>query len=80
MKRVEREVNIELEKVPRKFLNRPLPPTYNDEHPIYRTTSHDYGSMAPSSYEVPLGYYTLSRKFTEKQHLGSNYEGGGFNI
>jgi hypothetical protein len=66
--------------VPERFSRMSRSPTLTVEHPIFRTTNHDYGSMPVTEYERPMTYRTVSRQFTEKQHLGLNYEHGGFNL
>ena len=78
--RVQKELESEHEKVPERFQEMSRAPTLVDEHPVYRTTNHDYGSMPVSQYERPVEYHTCSRAFTEKQHLGLNFEHGGFNL
>jgi hypothetical protein len=36
------------------------------EHPIFRTTNHEYGSMIVTQYERPTICRTVSRQFTER--------------
>jgi hypothetical protein len=67
-------------KVPGRFANLNRPPTLTTEHPIFRTTNHDYGSMSVTEYERPTTYRTVTREFTERQHLGLNFEHGCFNL
>jgi hypothetical protein len=66
--------------VPARFSRLNVAPTLTTEHPIFRTTNHDYGSMAVTEYERPTTYRTVTRQFTERQHLGLNFEHGGFNL
>lgn len=66
--------------VPDRFSTLTSRGTFREEHPIYRTTNNDYGAMDVSEYERPSTYKTVSRQFTEKQHLGINFEHGGFNL
>jgi hypothetical protein len=66
--------------VPGRFTQRSRSTTLRREHPVFRTTNHDYGSLQMTEYERPPCYRVVSRHFTEKEHLGVNYEGGGFNI
>jgi hypothetical protein len=66
--------------VPERFSRTTRSATLRREHPVFRTTNHDYGSMPMTEYERPVTYRVVSRHFTEKEHLGANYEGGGFNI
>lgn len=78
-KRVEERLKAEGE-VPQRFSEMGTAPTFKDEHPVFRTTNHDYGSVPVTEYERPATYRTVSRQFTEKQHLGFNFEHGGFNL
>lgn len=80
MARVEQELNQESSKVPDRFNTMSRAPTLTDEHPVFRTTNHDYGQVPVTGYERPTEYHTVQRRFTEKQHLGMNYEHSGFNL
>ena len=78
--RVQERLSKETGTVPERFSEVTIKNTFRDEHPVYRTTNHDYGSMDMSEYERPAVYKTVSRQFTEKQHLGLNFEHGGMNL
>lgn len=78
--RVQERLNAEKDQIPDRFSEITVAPTLTSEHPIFRTTNHDYGSMSVTQYERPTTYRTVSRQFTEKQHLGFNFEHGGFNL
>jgi hypothetical protein len=81
--RIEQLVALRLKnegQVPGRFANLHRAPTLTIEHPIFRTTNHDYGSMDVTEYERPTCYRTVSRAFTERQHLGLNFLHGGFNL
>lgn len=78
--RVQERLAKEMGDVPERFSEVTSTGTMKDEHPVYRTTNHDYGSMDMSEYERPAVYKTVSRQFTEKQHLGINFEHGGMNL
>ena len=78
-RRVEERLRAEGE-VPERFSEMGVAPTLTREHPVFRTTNHDYGSMPVTEYERPTAYRTVPRTFTEKQHLGQNFEGAGFNL
>jgi hypothetical protein len=54
--------------------------TLTAQHSIFRTTNHDYGSATVTEYEHPPTYRIVTHKFTEWQHLGLNFEHGGFNL
>jgi hypothetical protein len=66
--------------VPERFSRLNVAPTLTSQHPIFRTTNHDYGSMAVTEYERPTRYRVVTHEFTERQHLGLNFEHGGFNL
>jgi hypothetical protein len=66
--------------VPERYSRLNIAPTLTFQHPIYRTTNHDYGSMAVTEYERPTTYRIVPHEFTERQHLGLNFEHGGFNL
>jgi hypothetical protein len=66
--------------VPERFSRLNRAPTLTVEHPIFRTTNHEYGSMSVTQYERPTTYRTVSRQFTERQHLGLNFVHSGFNL
>ncbi|OHT04937.1 hypothetical protein TRFO_27437 [Tritrichomonas foetus] len=80
MKRVEERLAQESKQVPERFSEITRAPTLTIEHPVFRTTNHDYGMMDVTQYERPTEYHTVSRRFTEKEHLGANFEGANFNI
>ena len=80
MKRVEERLAQESKAVPERFSEIGEATTLKREHPVYRTTNNDYGKMAMTQYERPTEYHTVSRHFTEKEHLGQNFEGANFNI
>jgi hypothetical protein len=77
--RVEAQVRSEGQ-IPGRFAQLKVSPTFRTEHPIFRTTNHDYGSMAVTEYERPPTYRTVTREFTERQHLGLNFHHCGFNL
>lgn len=78
--RVQERLSEEPGKVPERFSQISRAPTLTEEHPIFRTTNHDYGMVNVTEYERPQTYRTVTRQFTEKQHLGFNFEHGGFNL
>ena len=78
--RVQERLNAEANQIPDRFNNYQRPETLQDQHPVFRTTNHDYGAVTMSDYERPTVYKTFSRHFTEKEHLGFNYEHGGMNL
>ena len=78
--RVQEKLREEFSSVPERFGEISSKNTFIDEHPVYRTTNHDFGAMDVSEYERPAVYKTVSRQFTEKQHLGMNFEHPGMNL
>jgi hypothetical protein len=66
--------------VPECFSRLNRAPTLTVEHPIFRTTNHEYGSTSVTQYERPTTYRTVSRQFTERQHLGLNFVHSCFNL
>ena len=80
MARVEQKLADEEKAVPERFHELQQESRAPKENPIFRTTNRDYGRQNMSQYEVPTEYHTVNRTFTEKQHLGLNYEHGGFNL
>lgn len=78
--RVQERLKKEFEGIPERFSELSGRSTRTIEHPIYRTTANDFGSMDMSEYERPTCYRTVPRQFTEKQHLGLNFEGSGMNL
>jgi len=78
--RVQQRLTEEYSSVPDRFGNMSPVATKKTEHPIFRTTTNDIGKMEMSEYERPNVYRTAPRNFTEKQHLGINFEHGGLNL
>lgn len=79
-KRVQEKLEKEYSSVPQRFCEIKSSSLSRSEHPIFRTTQNDYGKMDMTDYERPNVYKTVSRRFTEKEHLGQNYEHCGLNI
>ena len=80
MKRVDERLSQESKQVPERFSTMSRAPTLTYEHPGFRTTNHDYGLIEVTQYERPTEYHTVSSHFTEKEHLGQNFEGANFNM
>ena len=78
--KVEQKLKDEYSSVPQRFSDLSTKSTKKDEHPIFRTTTNEFGKMDISEYERPTVYKTAPRNFTEKQHLGINFEHGGLNL
>jgi len=79
-KRVQEKLEKEFSSVPDRFGCLKNSSTKRNEHPIFRTTQNEYGKYEMTDYERPNSYHTVSRQFTEKQHLGMNYEHCGLNV
>ena len=79
LKRVDDEYEQE-SKVPERFFTMKLASTLTHEHPAFKTTNHEYGKLPVTEYERPSEYHTVSRKFTETQHMGLNFEGANLNV
>lgn len=47
-------------------------PTHTNQHPLYRTSNHQYGTRAPSQAELPKSYYPTQHKFTAQFAAGFN--------
>jgi hypothetical protein len=66
--------------VPERFSHLGVPRNLTLQHPVFRTSNHDYGSRAVTQYERPITYRPVSHEFTERQHLGINFRHSGFNM
>ncbi|XP_041350025.1 UPF0691 protein C9orf116 homolog [Gigantopelta aegis] len=49
------------------------------QHPMYRTTSHEYGSKLPSLYSLPTCFHTRSNQFSQQQGVSGMYKNHSLN-
>ncbi|TPX55455.1 hypothetical protein PhCBS80983_g05291 [Powellomyces hirtus] len=49
------------------------------EHPLYSTTSNDYGKIHPSVHEMPTGFHGQSSKFTKHTNQAGPYRNFSLN-
>lgn len=47
------------------------------QHPLYRTSSHEYGMRPPAQHELPRVYYSPDYSFTKTFVAGAKREGAG---
>lgn len=49
------------------------------EHPLYMTTSSNYGGVKPTSFEMPTSYYGHSSKFSNELNASGPYRNFSLN-
>ncbi|KAI9141797.1 hypothetical protein BKA69DRAFT_1018450, partial [Paraphysoderma sedebokerense] len=53
--------------------------TPRSEHPLYSTTSNQYGARLPTPFEIPKTIYSVSQRFTEHLNKSGPYRNHSLN-